>query len=47
VPLTTLFWTGTVHHLNHEYQFNFDLPQAVTAFQQTLAFIAEATRLIA
>ena len=43
VPLTTLFWTGTGDHLNHEYQFNFDLPQAQTAFQRTLAFIATAT----
>jgi hypothetical protein len=30
-------------HLNHEYQFNFNLPQAQTAFQRTLAFIATAT----
>jgi acetyl esterase/lipase len=43
VPLTTLFWTGTGDHLNHEYQFNFNLPQAQTAFQRTLAFIATAT----
>jgi acetyl esterase/lipase len=43
VPLTTLFWTGTGDHLNHEYQFNFKLPQAQTAFQRTLAFIATAT----
>jgi acetyl esterase/lipase len=43
VPLTTLFWTGTGDHLNHEYQFNFNLPQARTAFQRTLAFIATAT----
>jgi acetyl esterase/lipase len=44
VPLTTLFWTGTGDHLNHEYQFNFDLPQARTAFQRTLAFLAANTR---
>jgi acetyl esterase/lipase len=44
VPLTTLFWTGTGDHLNHEYQFNFDLPQAQTAFQRTLAFLAAKTR---
>jgi acetyl esterase/lipase len=43
VPLTTLFWTGTGDHLNHEYQFNFDLPQAQTAFQRTLAFLAADT----
>jgi acetyl esterase/lipase len=41
VPVTTLFWTGD--HLGHEYQFNFDLPQARTAFQHTLAFLATAT----
>jgi acetyl esterase/lipase len=44
VPLTTLFWTGTGDRLNHEYQFNFNLPQAQTAFQRTLAFVATATR---
>ena len=44
VPLTTLFWTGTGDHLNHEYQFNFDLPQARTAFQRTVAFLAADTR---
>jgi acetyl esterase/lipase len=44
VPLTTLFWNGTGDHLNHEYQFNFDLPQARTAFQRTLAFLATVTR---
>jgi acetyl esterase/lipase len=44
VPLTTLFWTGTGDDLKHEYQFNFDLPQAQTAFQRTLAFLAATTR---
>jgi len=44
VPLTTLFWTGTGDQLKHEYQFNFDLPQARTAFQRTLAFLAATTR---
>jgi acetyl esterase/lipase len=44
VPLTTLFWTGTGDHLRHEYQFNFDLPQARTAFARTLAFLAVTTR---
>jgi acetyl esterase/lipase len=44
VRLTTLFWNGTGDHLNHEYQFNFDLPQARTAFQRTLAFLAATTR---
>jgi acetyl esterase/lipase len=44
VPLTTLFWNGTGDHLNHEYQFDFDLPQARTAFQRTLAFLAATTR---
>jgi acetyl esterase/lipase len=44
VPLTTLFWTGTGDGLSHEYQFKFNLPQARTAFQQTLAFLAASTR---
>jgi acetyl esterase/lipase len=44
VPLTTLFWTGTGDHLNHEYQFDFNLPQAQTAFKRTLAFLAATTR---
>jgi acetyl esterase/lipase len=42
VPVTTLLWHG--QHLNHEYQFNFTLPQARTAFQRTLAFLAQVTR---
>jgi hypothetical protein len=44
VPLTTLFWTGTGDHLNHEYQFDFTRPQAQTAFDRTLAFPATVTR---
>jgi acetyl esterase/lipase len=44
VPLTTLFWTGTGDHLGHEYQFNFNLPEARTAFQRTLGFLATTTR---
>jgi len=35
---------GTGDHLGHEYQFNFGLPQARTAFRQTLAFLASTTR---
>jgi acetyl esterase/lipase len=42
VPVTTLLWHG--QHLNHEYQFSFTLPQARTAFQRTLAFLAQVTR---
>lgn len=42
--ILTLFWTGTGDGLRHEYQFNFDLPQARTAFQRTLAFLAATTR---
>jgi acetyl esterase/lipase len=44
VPVTTLFWTGTGDHLGHEYQFNFALRQARTAFRQTLAFLATTTK---
>jgi acetyl esterase/lipase len=40
VPLTTVFWAGTGDHLGHEYQFNFDLPQARTAFRRVLGFLA-------
>jgi hypothetical protein len=39
-----LFWNGTGDHLPHEYQFDFDRPQARTAFQRTLAFLATTTR---
>jgi acetyl esterase/lipase len=44
IPLTTLFWNGTGDHLNHEYQFDFDLSQAQTAFQRMLAFLTTTTR---
>jgi len=40
VRLTTLFWNGTGDHLGHEYQFNFTLPQARTAFRRMLDFLA-------
>jgi acetyl esterase/lipase len=43
VPVTTLFWNGTGDHLGHEYQFNFTLPQARTAFRRTLGFLAAVT----
>jgi hypothetical protein len=43
VPLTTVFWNGTGDHLGHEYQFDFGLPQARTAFQRTLAFLITTT----
>ena len=44
VPLTTLFWTGTGDRLGHEYQFDFDRPQARTAFQRVLGFLATTSR---
>lgn len=44
VPVTTLFWTGTGDQLKHEYQFNFTLPQAQTAFERTLSFLATTTK---
>ena len=44
VPLTQVLWNGTGDHLGHEYQFNFNLPEARTAFQRTLDFLAAATR---
>jgi acetyl esterase/lipase len=43
VPLTTLLWSGTGDDLGHEYQFKFNLPEARTAFQQTLGFLAATT----
>lgn len=39
VPVTTLTWTGTGDHLGHEYQFDFALPQARTAFDKTVEFL--------
>lgn len=39
VPVTTLFWDGTGARLSHEYQFDFALPQAQTAFDQTVTFL--------
>jgi acetyl esterase/lipase len=44
VPLTTLLWSGTHDGLGHEYQFKFNLPEARTAFQRTLGFLAATTR---
>jgi hypothetical protein len=44
VPLTALFWTGTGDHLGHEYQFNFRLAPARTAWQRTLSFLGSVTR---
>jgi acetyl esterase/lipase len=43
VPLTTLFWAGTKDRLGHEYQFDFARPQARTAFQRVLGFLATTT----
>lgn len=44
VPLTTVFWNGTGDDLGHEYQFKFNLPEARTAFQRTLGFLATVTK---
>jgi acetyl esterase/lipase len=44
VPLTTLLWTGTDDGLGHEYQFNFNTPEARTAFQRTLGFLTAVTK---
>jgi acetyl esterase/lipase len=44
VPLTTLFWNGTGDHLGHEYQFKFNTPEARTALQRTLSFLAATTK---
>jgi acetyl esterase/lipase len=44
VPLTTVLWNGTGDGLGHEYQFNFNLPEARTAFQRTLSFLATTTK---
>lgn len=43
VPTTPLFWTGSGAGLGHEYQFDFDLPEANEAFTQTLEFLAANT----
>ncbi|TDD49982.1 alpha/beta hydrolase [Kribbella antibiotica] len=42
VPVTSTFYSGD--GLNHEYQFNFALPQAVAFFQTTLGFLSEHSR---
>jgi acetyl esterase/lipase len=44
VPLTTVLWNGTEDGLGHEYQFNFNLPEARTAFQRTLGFLSATTK---
>ncbi len=44
VPVDTLFWTGTGDGLGHEYQFDFTLPQARTAFERVTAFLSQETR---
>jgi hypothetical protein len=44
VPVTTLFWTGSGASLSHEYQFDFQRPQARTAWQQTLSFLRTTTK---
>ena len=41
VPVTTLFWTGSGAGLDHEYQFDFTLPQAKLAYSATLRFLDE------
>lgn len=43
VPVTTLFWDETSDELGHEYQFNFLLPEAQDALDQTQAFISKYT----
>lgn len=44
VSVTTLFWDGSGAGLGHEYQFKFQHPQARTAFQRTLTFLATHTK---
>jgi acetyl esterase/lipase len=44
VPLTQVLWNGTGDGLGHEYQFKFNLPEAQTAFQRTLGFLAATTK---
>lgn len=41
VDVTTQYWNDTGAGLNHEYQFNFTLPEANTTFSETLAFLAK------
>ncbi|MEF2979284.1 alpha/beta hydrolase [Subtercola sp. YIM 133946] len=40
VPVTSLTWDGTGDRLGHEYQFDFSLPEANTAFTDTVRFLA-------
>jgi acetyl esterase/lipase len=44
VAVTTLFWDGTGLGLGHEYQFDFSKPQAQTALEATLDFLAGLDR---
>jgi acetyl esterase/lipase len=44
VPLTQVLWNGTGDDLGHEYQFKFNTPEARTAFQRTLDFLAATTK---
>ena len=44
MPLTTLFWTGSGDHLAHDYQFDFQRPQARTAWQQMVSFLHTTTK---
>ena len=39
VPVMSLTWEGTGDNLGHEYQFDFSLPEAQTAFTDTVNFL--------
>ena len=39
VSVTTKYWNETGAGLNHEYQFNFTLPEANETFSDTLSFL--------
>lgn len=44
VPVTALLWAGSGDGLGHEYQFDYSLPQARTAFADTIDFVNERLR---
>ncbi|MHC5269815.1 alpha/beta hydrolase [Enterococcus sp. LJL98] len=41
VPVTTLFFQSNQKRILHEYQFNYALPEAKQAYQQTIDFIKQ------
>lgn len=41
VPVTGLFYSNDKKEITHEYQFNYDTPEAKTCYDQTLSFLKQ------